>query len=352
MSSHSEALRRLSVSRLSLWQSIAGMITLSLVFMLLFTGMLSARTIHVDAQARNGNGTAGAPFKSISHAVSQAAPGDIVLVRSGVYKERIKVSKSGRPETPITIRGERGAVIDGSSTRKGAPLVDILGSDIVFEGFQVQNSHQTGIAVFGGNNVIVRSNIVVASYGAGIWVGHEHPGQSAHNVIESNIVVNNARMNKTRRRSSGWPPGIAISVSDGTIIRSNHVYGNFGEGIGVLSSTGVEISGNTVFDNFSVNVYLDNAPQTKVHRNLIGSTGNRKFFRHNRPPAGVLIANEKTRLPLPSTGILVVSNTMIGVPDVYYGDYGQNTGLQNSVISPNRIVSSRWLVPPVRTFGG
>lgn len=352
MSGLSAATGGFSASSQSFWRNIPRVIAFAFGFTLLFSGMVAARTIHVDAQARNGNGTAEAPFKSISQAVAQAAPGDVVSVRSGLYKEQVKIAASGRANAPITVRGERGAVIDGASLRKGAPLVEILGSYIVFEHFQVQNSRQTGIAVFGGYEVVVRFNSILASYGAGIWVGHERRGQSARNVIEANTVYNNVRENKTRRRNSGWPPAIGVSVSDGTIIRSNRVYGNFGEGIGVLSSTKVEVTDNLVFDNFSVNIYLDNAPKTKVKQNLIGSTGNRVFFRHNRPPAGVLIANEVTRVPMPSTGILVVSNTMIGVPDVYYGTYGRNTGLHNSIIAPNQVHPARWMVPPSRSSNG
>lgn len=334
------------------WHSIAAMIAIALGFTLLFSSMVAAKTIHVDAQARNGNGTAGSPFKSISQAVAQAGPGDVVSVRSGIYKEQVKIDKSGRAKSPITVRGERGAVIDGTGLPKGTSLVEILGNHIVFEGFRVQNSPRTGVALWGAFNVTVRSNTVIANQGAGIWVGHHSRGKSGRNVIEFNAVIDNARMNQARSRNSGWPPGIAVAASDGTVVRSNYVHDNFGEGIGVLSSINVEVTGNTVFDNFSVNIYLDNAPETKVQRNLIGSTGNRKFFRHNSPPASVLIANEVTAIQMPSSGILVASNTMVGVKDVYYGTYGRNTGLHNSIISPNKVQPARWMVPPARTAGG
>jgi pectate lyase len=132
-------------------------------------------------------------------------------------------------------------------------------------------------------------------------------------------------------------------------VRANHVYENYGEGIGVLSSRGVQITSNVVYDNFSVNIYLDNAPEAAVQYNVIASTGNPEFFRDGRPASSVLIANEETDHFMPSEGIWVIDNTMIGVGDVGYGSYGLNTGLSSSVLTPNWVHPSLWFVPPHRS---
>jgi parallel beta-helix repeat protein len=304
-----------------------------------------ARTLYVDASAAGGRGSSDAPFKSINQAAQHARPGDTILVRRGVYSGQVKVYQNGRAGAPIVIKGERGAIIDGSRTRVDT-LVEIGGSHIVFEGFEIRNASRTGIGLWGTFHTIVRKNVVVGSQGAGIWVGHHQRGRSGQNIVEKNLIVDNARMNISRKRSSGWPIGIAIAVSDQSIVRSNRVYENHGEGIGVLSSTNVKVYDNTVYDNFSVNIYLDNAPQSHVKSNIIGSTGNKTFFRHKRPPEGVMIANEKTRHQMPSRGITVVSNTLVGVQDVSYGTYGMNTGLHDSVIAQNKVQPNKWLSVP------
>jgi parallel beta-helix repeat protein len=306
-----------------------------------------ARTIYVDAASAGGDGSSGAPLNSITVAAKKAKPGDTVLVRRGVYSGHVKIYANGRSGAPILFKAERGAVIDGSRVRVDT-LVEIGGSHVVFEGFEVRNASRTGIGLWGTFNTTVRKNVVRGGQGAGIWVGHHGLRKSGNNLVEQNVVFDNCRMNLSRKRSSGWPIGIAISVSDGSVVRSNRVYENHGEGIGVLSSSHVQVHDNIVYDNYSVNVYLDNAPNSKVRANTIGSTGNKTFFRHKRPPEGVLIANEHTRHPMPSRGISVVGNTLIGVRDVSYGTYGRNTGLHSSVISPNKVVSARWMVPPGR----
>lgn len=325
-------------------------IMLALVFVPFLADQALPRTLHVDAQSSGGKGSVEAPFSSISHAAKHARPGDMILVRRGIYSGQVKVYQSGRSGAPIVIRGERGAVIDGSRTRVDT-LVDIGGSHVIFEGFEVRNASRTGIGLWGTFHSVVRNNVVVGSAGAGIWVGHHKRGRSGANIIEHNVIFSNCRANEKRKGNSGWSIGIAISVSDQSIVRSNRVHENHGEGIGVLSSSNVKVHSNTVYDNFSVNIYLDNAPNSNVQANLIGSTGSRTFFRHNRPPAGVLIANEKTRYQMPSRGIVVVNNTLVGVEDVSYGTYQMNTGLHDSVIAPNSVQSKRRFVPTRGTPG-
>ena len=52
-------------------------------------------------------GDAKAPLRTISEAAKRAMPGDTVLVRAGVYRERISPLRSGQPGSPIIYRGEK-----------------------------------------------------------------------------------------------------------------------------------------------------------------------------------------------------------------------------------------------------
>ncbi len=76
----------------------------------------SGRTLHVDQAAKAaGDGSQGAPFATIQAGVDAARPGDTVLVHAGVYREAVVVKTSGTPEAYITIKGQPGATLDGSS---------------------------------------------------------------------------------------------------------------------------------------------------------------------------------------------------------------------------------------------
>ena len=52
-------------------------------------------------------GNRAAPLRTISEAARRARPGDTVLVRAGVYRERISPPRGGRPDKPIVYRGEK-----------------------------------------------------------------------------------------------------------------------------------------------------------------------------------------------------------------------------------------------------
>lgn len=72
-------------------------------------GTLSARTLTVSASG-------GGDFTTISAAAEVAGPGDVVLVEPGLYREEVRVQRSGREDAPVVFRSRvRGkAVIRGS----------------------------------------------------------------------------------------------------------------------------------------------------------------------------------------------------------------------------------------------
>ena len=50
----------------------------------------------------DGPGTEEVPFKTISRAAEMAKPGDTVLVRAGIYRERVAPARGGEEGMPIT----------------------------------------------------------------------------------------------------------------------------------------------------------------------------------------------------------------------------------------------------------
>lgn len=66
-----------------------------------------ARSLWVDGRstANAPDGSTEAPYPSISRALAEARPGDTVVVRSGVYRESVRVH-GGEPGKPVTLRGD------------------------------------------------------------------------------------------------------------------------------------------------------------------------------------------------------------------------------------------------------
>jgi hypothetical protein len=66
--------------------------------------------------ADEGPGTADRPLKTIARAAQLAGPGDIVTVRPGVYREAVRLRRSGTAEAPIVFAGDPagGVVVTGA----------------------------------------------------------------------------------------------------------------------------------------------------------------------------------------------------------------------------------------------
>jgi Periplasmic copper-binding protein (NosD) len=75
----------------------------------------SADLIYVDTVLGNDSydGTSGAPFATVQIGINAAVAGDTVIVRPGIYRERLSMPNSGTAGNPITLQGEPGAVLDG-----------------------------------------------------------------------------------------------------------------------------------------------------------------------------------------------------------------------------------------------
>ncbi|MDJ0638039.1 MAG: right-handed parallel beta-helix repeat-containing protein [Paracoccaceae bacterium] len=306
----------------------------------IFPSEVDARTIYVDDdQTGRGNGSRAAPYATITEAANRVQRGDVVVVAPGVYTDRVQIKRGGSQDNPVTFRPmKRGTVIiDGSETRRDSDLVKIIANNVIFEGFEIRNARRSGISIWGSRNVTIRGNTISGSVRSAIWAGYSRPGKSKGILIEGNTVYGNVLENRSRSWSSGWARAIGVDLTEGAVVHKNRVYHNYGEGIGALSTENVKIYSNTVFDNFSVNIYLDNAPQTSVRGNNVYTKRKSSFYRNRKPAAGIVIANERTRFMKPSSNIRVTENRLTGVGDVFYGTWGANTGLKNSVIGPNRI---------------
>jgi hypothetical protein len=73
--------------------------------------------IVVDAEKGDDEheGTEAAPLRSVQIAITQALPGETIVLRGGVYFERVTVASRGSADKPITLRSWPGetAIIDG-----------------------------------------------------------------------------------------------------------------------------------------------------------------------------------------------------------------------------------------------
>ncbi len=140
-----------------------------------------ADTFYVSTDGSDflGTGSAGSPWRTITHAVDQVEGGDLILVRPGTYNGR--QSLRAQFDTPVTIRSE---VPYAARLRHnaGAALIVFTGRNLVVEGFDIAHAvtNTGGLVVqiqdllgdFNGSNggsdavvsdIVLRNNIIHSS---------------------------------------------------------------------------------------------------------------------------------------------------------------------------------------------
>jgi len=174
---------------------------MAILIVLFSAGLVQASTIKIcDCRA------CGCQYLSIQEGVDHASPGDIVLVRGGIYHENVNVTKS------ITLRGQ----IKGGSL----PLMDAGGS---------------------GSGIVVSADGVTIEDIRVINAGNS-TGDAGIKVISDNNTITDNEVSK-----NGWA-GIFIDSSRNNTVVTNVVRGN-PYGIYLLDASDNHLSQNELFEN-------------------------------------------------------------------------------------------------------
>lgn len=141
--------------------------------LLLFLMLLSiqtgfSRTIYVATNGSDSNpGSETAPYLNIQKAIDEAAPGDIIYVRGGIYMltKRIKIEKAGTAYAPISLFGYPGerVIIDGSNIvannvnefkQARCIYVNHFGDYWHFKNLELCNAKDNGMKLEGSYNIV------------------------------------------------------------------------------------------------------------------------------------------------------------------------------------------------------
>jgi len=136
---------------------------------------LPLRTFYVAPGNGGGTGTEDDPFKGLKAADAAAKPGDLFLVRKGVYKATWTITKNGTPGKPIVWRGagDGEAVIDGSHHAKpperGVSMSGV--HDVWLENLSVRHAKWGIVNHEGQRTVFRRVKTYKTQYG---WTATRH----------------------------------------------------------------------------------------------------------------------------------------------------------------------------------
>lgn len=253
------------------------------------TSLAAGRVYFVSNAGSDTNaGTASAPFKTFSKAMSVLAAGDELQIYGGTYTQQLNVNKSGTSSAPISIKAVPGqqVIIDGGGsndqlvfvpdgtsyvklsdlTCKNASVVCVLlrGSHITVTSFDVSGGKKFGVRLTGSYITVENSS------------------------IHDNVLENVNGTNTT----AGWGSALRSAQGSGSnnIFRNNEVFHNWGEGI-IMGSNTSQVYGNSVHDNYSKNIYIGNTYGVDVYQNVTYSTDS-KWFRSGSPADCISLSEE------------------------------------------------------------
>jgi nitrous oxidase accessory protein len=211
------------------------------------------------------------PGESIGRTIEKADQGDTILVRPGVYRERLVIDKQ------ITLEGQGNPVIDAGGAGTG---IFIAVDGVEIRGFTIANSggslYESGIRISSSRNVIANNtcrddqygiyllpqshgNIITSNYlynntGAGLFGENAFYETISSNVIVSNDVgvqldlsgANNITGNIIRYNREG---GIVSNSFLKNTIRNNWIKNNGVTGLTLSSGGNNLITGNIIQEN-------------------------------------------------------------------------------------------------------
>ncbi|MGD9479908.1 nitrous oxide reductase family maturation protein NosD [Shinella sp. G-2] len=198
---------------------------------------------------------------SLESAIAGAAPGDVLVLSDGAYAGPVTVDR------PLTIRGPRGAVIDGQGH---GSVMTIAAPDVTLAGFTVTGSGRVnqdldaGVKILEGADRARIEKLLVTGNMHGIDV---HGGRNAAVIGNEIVGTDGLRMNERGN-------GIYVWNSPGTLLENNLIrYGR--DGIFSNASADSIYRGNVMRDlRFAVHfMYTRN---TEVSGNI--SIGNHLGF--------------------------------------------------------------------------
>lgn len=230
------------------------------------TATSGANVYYVDNQnlaaSATGPGSRDLPYPTISAALAaRQSAGTVIVVRPGVYRERVVVPASGLPSMPIVIRTEGGSVVldgadDFSLPGQWTPFagsvwraasVNWAPAQVFADGARLTASAQPPAALEPGAFGYVPGSGLFVNVGGDNPASHAAAvGRRTHGFLvngKSNLFIDGFQIVRAEQK------GIEIVGSNRVIVRYNVVRQSGSGGISAEASTDVQVFANQVSDN-------------------------------------------------------------------------------------------------------
>lgn len=209
-------------------------------------------------------------FKTLGAAAEAVKPGDVVNVRSGIYKERLTADTPGVTwqaavgEWPVIDGGW-----DGTEQTGWATQVAVSGKGCIVRGLTIRNCPGRGVGV-SASDVQILNNRVDRTYHGAILVG-DSAGEAISGVLVAGNVFTNMSLSwVTEKRPSGVNGSFNIHNTRNSVVRDNITAYGWGECYNLgRGSSGVQLIGNIGHSTNHVLMYINRAQNCEVAGNWL-----------------------------------------------------------------------------------
>lgn len=321
----------------------------------------------------------GKHFTTIQAAINDqdTEDGQVILVDSGIYQERVTVTKQ--------------LMVHGNDTGAGKPVVDAGGTgsaitlahdDSVLDGLSVTNASgdmQAGIFVYSQNNYII--NCSASNNANGIWLDASYNNTltrniaanntygirlnaSCYNTILDNTASNNsfAGISLAASSSSNYLTdniansnkyyGILLSSSDSNNLTGNIANSNNYTGMYLYASSTNTLTSNTASNNTLIGIYFEYSSNNNTITSNTASNNDYGIYLHddssnNTITGNTANANNVYGIKIDSSCDSVISNNIVTnnhVGGIDLADARKNTVTNNSVNNNTNVGIYLWSV--------
>ncbi|HTD70979.1 MAG TPA: Ig-like domain-containing protein [Gemmatimonadales bacterium] len=263
------------------------------------------RCYYVDPAGSDGNpGDSARPFQTVQHAADLVNPGDMVIVRNGVYtggSDVVSIGRGGSAGNLVVFRSQNkwGAVLDGQNN-SSATVVHISTNYVRVEGFEMKGSNHYGVdPSTGTHDIQIAGNNI---HDVGRYCESSGIGLSAIDAYSDNLIIEGNWVHDIGRFAAG-----ENGCQPGNDYWMNHDHGVYnGQGTNVIIR-------NNVFYNITRGWGIQRYGSTVDQLYIVNNTF--AFPNPNRDGQIILAA---------STTNLVIENNIFYLP-------GQNIGISGTV---------------------
>ncbi|MCB9557334.1 MAG: nitrous oxide reductase family maturation protein NosD [Deltaproteobacteria bacterium] len=271
-------------------------------------GVLVSLPVSAESRLHPRELRAGRDAPTIAATLALAAPGDTVVVPQGVWREHLVV------ERRITLRGERGAVIDGDGT--GTPL-RIRAARAVVSALAIRNggkelaANDACIYLEPSANAARVQRCRVSACAFGIYVDRSRGARVEHNEVIGSVAGHRSNRGNgihlfdasqlviAHNRVSGGRDGIYVSATEDSLFLQNKVQDsrycvhymfsyrnrlignschNNAQGYALMESRQIVVSGNRATDNEGCGLLFRDAENCTIVGNTLEGNGTGIFF--------------------------------------------------------------------------